>query len=191
VYDIPIPDVRFSLMISFPEFRTDDYTADATMVCHGHNRLSMLAKIDKVNNSGPIKVSQSRICNSFDDIKKYHDECVEEGYEGIIIRNPNGVYEFGFRSNDLIKYKEFIDSEFIIIDVVEATGRDAGTAVFVCVTEDGKVFNVKPKGSKKLRTEYFTNKENYINKKLTVRYQGLSDDGIPRFPSGVVVRDYE
>lgn len=191
VYDIPIPDVRFSLMISFPDFRTDDYTADATMVCHGHNRLSMLTKLNKVSDSGPIKVSQSRICNSFDDIKKYHDECVEEGYEGIIIRNPNGVYEFGFRSNDLIKYKEFIDSEFVIIDVVEATGRDAGTAVFVCVTEDGKVFNVKPKGSKKLRTEYFTNKENYINKKLTVRYQGLSDDGIPRFPSGVVVRDYE
>ena len=191
VYDIPIPDVKFSLMISFPDFRTDDYTADATMVCHGHNRLSMLEKLSKVNNLGPIKITQSRICNSFDDIKKYHDECVEDGYEGIIIRNPNGMYEFGFRSNNLIKYKEFVDSEFTIVDVVEATGRDAGTAVFVCVTEDGKTFNVKPKGSKKLRSEYFSNREKYINKKLTVKYQGLSDDGIPRFPSGIAIRDYE
>ena len=34
-------------------------------------------------------------------------------------------------------------------------------------------------------------KENYINKKLTVKYQGLSDDGIPRFPSRIAIRDYE
>jgi DNA ligase-1 len=101
------------------------------------------------------------------------------------------MYEFGFRSNDLIKYKEFIDSEFLIIDVVEATGRDAGTAVFMCVTEDGKTFNVKPQGSKQLRAEYISNREKFINKKLTVQYQGLSDDGIPRFPSGIAIRDYE
>ena len=91
----------------------------------------------------------------------------------------------------MIKYKEFVDDEFDIIDVVEATGRDAGTAVFVCVTKDGKKFNVKPKGDKKLRSEYFSNREKYINKKLTVKYQGLSDDGIPRFPSGITIRDYE
>lgn len=190
VYDIPVENVKFASLLKIP-YQYNDYNANLVMHVAGDNRLSMLTDIAKLEDKGPIKVSQSRICNSFEDIKKYHDECVEDGYEGIIIRNTDGIYEFGFKSSNLIKYKEFVDAEFDIVDVVEATGRDAGTAVFVCVTEDGKRFNVKPKGDKKLRTEYFQNKENYINKKLTVKYQGLSDDGIPRFPSGIAIRDYE
>lgn len=190
VYDIPVENVKFASLIEIP-YQCNDYNTNLVMHIEGDNRLSMLIDIAKLEDKGPIKVSRSRICNSFDDIKKYHDECVEDGYEGIIIRNADGIYEFGFKSSNLIKYKEFVDAEFDIVDVVEATGRDAGTAVFVCVTKDGKRFNVKPKGNKKLRTEYFQNKENYINKKLTVKYQGLSDDGIPRFPSGIAIRDYE
>ena len=31
----------------------------------------------------------------------------------------------------------------------------------------------------------------YVGKKLTVRYQELTDDGIPRFPVGIAIRDYE
>jgi DNA ligase-1 len=30
-----------------------------------------------------------------------------------------------------------------------------------------------------------------IGKRLTVRYQELTDGGVPRFPVGVAVRDYE
>lgn len=125
-----------------------------------------------------------------DDAWAYHKKCTDAGYEGIILRNMEGKYEFGFRSNDLIKLKTFDDTEFEIIDVVEATGRDAGTAIFVCKCKGGK-FNVKPQGSRELRTEYFNNKKALIGKMVTVQYQGLSDDGIPRFPSAVSVRDYE
>lgn len=191
VYDIPVENVKFASLIPFPYCDENDNLMDCVLQCSGHNRLSMLNEIAKRDDKGPIKISEYRICNSFDDIKHYHDECVEDGYEGIIIRNGYGIYEFGFKSSNLIKYKEFVDDEFDIIDVVEATGRDAGTAVFVCLTKDGKKFNVKPKGDKKLRSEYFSNREKYINKKLTVKYQGLSDDGIPRFPSGIAIRDYE
>lgn len=190
VYDIPVENMKFASMTTFP-YTCSDYETDCTIVYPGPNRLNRLCLINELPDKGPIKISEYRICNSFDDIKHYHDECVEDGYEGIIIRNSDGIYEFGFKSSNLIKYKEFVDDEFDIIDVVEATGRDAGTAVFVCVTKDGKKFNVKPKGDKKLRSEYFSNREKYINKKLTVKYQGLSDDGIPRFPSGIAIRDYE
>jgi hypothetical protein len=31
----------------------------------------------------------------------------------------------------------------------------------------------------------------YVGKKLTVRYQELTDEGLPRFPVGVAFRDYE
>jgi len=35
------------------------------------------------------------------------------------------------------------------------------------------------------------NLDDLIGKKLTVRYQEKSEDGIPIFPVGIVVRDYE
>lgn len=138
----------------------------------------------------PAYLSTYDMAFSMKDIYELHDKYVTEGYEGAIIRNIDGLYEFGFRSNDLIKLKSFMDSEYKIVDVVEATGRDAGTAVFVCECEAGQ-FNVKPMGTRELRAEYFKKRKKLIGKMVTVKYQELSDDGIPRFPSAISVRDYE
>lgn len=142
---------------------------------------------DKVS---PAYLSGSVVCHSMDEIWEYHEKCVSQGYEGVIIRNLDGTYEKGFRSSNLIKLKVFNDAEFKIVDVVEASGRDAGTAIFVCECKDG-YFNVKPQGTRELRKEYFTNRNKLIGKMVTVQYQGLSDEGIPRFPSAVIIRDYE
>jgi DNA ligase-1 len=150
----------------------------------------LITDFSSVEKDAPIYLSDWTLCCSMQHIEDYHEECVSKGYEGVIIRNLNGKYEFGFRSNDLIKMKTFDDAEFEIIDVVEATGRDAGTAVFVCECAGGE-FNVKPQGTRELRAEYFKNRKRLIGKKVTVQYQGLSDDGIPRFPSAISVRDYE
>ena len=87
-------------------------------------------------------------------------------------------------------YKRLLDAEFKITDVIEASGRDAGTAIFVCECEGG-YFNVKPQGTRELRKEYFINQDKLIGKMVTVQYQGLSDEGIPRFPSAITIRDYE
>jgi len=37
----------------------------------------------------------------------------------------------------------------------------------------------------------FQNGSNYIGQQLTVRYQELTDDGVPRFPVGIAIRNYE
>lgn len=153
-------------------------------------RLAMLEEDFSKIITGPVYLSKSEVCYNFDQVKACHDKFVKEGYEGIIIRNMSGMYEFGFRSNDLIKYKEFQDSEFKIVDVIEASGRDAGTAIFVCECDAGQ-FNVKPQGTRELRAEYFKNRRKLIGEMVTVKYQGLSDGGIPRFPSAISIRDYE
>lgn len=140
--------------------------------------------------NSPAYLSGSIICHSMEEIWCYHEKCVSQGYEGVIIRNLKGTYEKGFRSSNLIKLKVFNDAEFKIIDVIEASGRDAGTAIFVCECKGG-YFNVKPQGTRELRKEYFINQDKLIGKMVTVQYQGLSDEGIPRFPSAITIRDYE
>ena len=151
---------------------------------------TLVQDFEKVAPDAPAYRSDWVYCDNIEQVEKYHDACVANGYEGVIIRNLDGVYEFGFRSNDLIKLKTFDDAEFEIVGVVEATGRDAGTAVFVCKCKGGE-FNVKPQGTRELRAKYFEDADNLIGKMVTVQYQGLSDDGIPRFPSAISIRDYE
>ncbi len=139
----------------------------------------------------PVYLSSHKICYDMDEVRAYHAECVADGYEGVIIRNTDAKYEFGFRSRNLVKLKEFDDSEFLISDVVEGTGRDAGTAVFELQLPDGRTFKARPVGSFEQRKDYFDNRTELIGKMCTVKYQGFSDDGVPRFPVAIAVRDYE
>ncbi len=139
----------------------------------------------------PVYLTPYRMCNNIDEVREYHRECVQDGYEGVIIRNLDGLYEFGFRSRNLIKLKDFDDSEFLISDVVEGTGRDAGTAVFELSLPDGRRFKARPVGSFEQRKDYFDRAPELVGKQCTVKYQGFSDDGVPRFPVAIAVRDYE
>lgn len=129
--------------------------------------------------------------NNEAEIIKYHNQFVKEGYEGVIIRNANGKYTFKHRSKDLQKWKYFKDKEFTITGGKEATGEDKGTVVFICDAGNGKTFECRPRGSRELRKRWFKDLEYLKGSRLTVRFQELTDDGLPRFPVGIAVRDYE
>jgi DNA ligase-1 len=87
--------------------------------------------------------------------------------------------------------KTFLDDEFEIVSFTQATGSDAGTVIWECTTPEGNIFSVRPRGTREEKRIYFQNGEDYIGQQLTVRYQELTDDGIPRFPVGISIRDYE
>jgi len=113
------------------------------------------------------------------DLDKQTAVIVAKGYEGSIIRARNGVYAVNQRSKDLLKFKYFFDAEYEIVGSYEGKGRDAGTAVFTCKLENGTEFGCRPIGSLEIRKAYWTNRESYIGKLLTVKYQRLSNDGVP------------
>ena len=133
----------------------------------------------------------SDTCISHKDLKIKHDKYVSEGFEGAILRNRKGLYKVGYRTVDLQKYKEFIDDEYEIIGFKEGEGLDTGCVVWKCITHGGKEFSCRPRGTKEERSKLFQAGSSYIGKKLTVRFQELNDDGVPRFPVGIIVRDYE
>lgn len=137
-----------------------------------------------------------KLVENFETSKKeidyYYKTLVEEQkYEGLIIRNPSSFYEKNKRSKGLLKYKKFIDSEYNIVDYKSGEGIEDGLIVFVCKTEEGKMFSVRPKGTHQQRKQDFLEGEKFLGKKLTVKYFELTNDGIPRFPVGISVRDYE
>ena len=125
------------------------------------------------------------------EIHECQAQFVEEGYEGAMVRNLAGSYAIGKRSANLQKVKTFLDDEFEIVGFSEAKGNDIGTVIWVCKTPNGDEFSVRPRGTRESKRVYFQNGNSYIGQQLTVRYQELTDEGIPRFPVGISIRDYE
>ena len=134
----------------------------------------------------------TEICNSSTDVKKMHKFFTNKhGYEGIMLRNLNGKYK-GKRSDDLQKFKTFVEEEFQIISVKEGLGRDEHTAVFECLNvKNALTFWVRPKGTFEYRKKLLTDSKKIIGKLFTVVFQEYTDHGVPRFPIGKCIRDYE
>ncbi len=174
--------------------------ADETQQAIGRNMLYQTRIPD--DHSHIIKVPTT-VASTMDEIQINHNQNVGLGYEGTIVRNPEAMYKFDFRSSDLLKKKDFIDKEFVIIggkaEIVAETDEESGAiteqhaVVFECQLDDdsGNTFEVRPRGSVEQRVKWFNELEDIKGKDLTVRYQERSEDNVPIFPVGIVIRDYE
>ena len=100
------------------------------------------------------------------------------------------VYE-NKRSSHLLKIKTFQSDEFEIVDLEDGRGKMEGAAIMVCKSAKGDEFRCKMAGSIDRLKELFADKDALIGKKLTVKFQNTTDRGVPRFPVGVAIRDYE
>lgn len=115
--------------------------------------------------------------NSYEDIIELAEIFVKNGYEGIMLRNPNTYYDFK-RSDNLLKYKFFKENDFIITDITEGNGKYQNLmGNIVCTgnvdghdieTECGTGFNDE------LRKYFWDNKEQLIGKKVNLKYQDIS-----------------
>ena len=133
---------------------------------------------------------KSDVCKSEEEIKELHALYVQEGYEGLMLRNKTGLYK-NSRAVDLQKYKEFFDGEFKIVAYKEGTAAETGCVIWVCEAENGLQFACRPRGTREEREVLYSDGDKYIGKMLSVRYQEMTDSQVPRFPVGIAIRDYE
>jgi len=176
------------------------------------DRYNFLLSIEKDFKDTPIKFIKSTTIKTKEDIDILHDKYVKEGYEGIILRDPKSPYEYK-RSKFLQKFKKFFDYEFEVIGYDKEMQNDIPLVVWKCKTSveeksfkklynemkeqlnyknielTNKEFNVRPRGTNEFRAILYKEADKYIGKKLTVIFQELTDDGIPRFPVGKNFRD--
>jgi len=150
-------------------------------------RNEILKNLFEKNNFTMIKYVDTRIINNDEELNEAYTIFTNElQYEGAIIRNQCGKYKCKFRSMDLLKRKDFEDSEFKIINFTfekDITGNDENLIVWVCETSNGQKFNVRPQGCREERQRLYNNGKEYIGKNLWVKYFELTDSGIPRFPT--------
>jgi len=138
-----------------------------------------------------IKILKPSICDNQHRVNQYLTRALEDGYEGLMLRNIIGPYVEKYRSKNLQKYKTFLDQEFKIVDFTEGEGTEKGLIIFKCACTNGTIFSVRPIGTHEVRHAMYLKGDEYIGSYLTVKYQELTDGGVPRFPVGVTIRNYE
>lgn len=137
----------------------------------------------------PIYYHSHTVVTSIEEAWKLHDEWVQDGYEGGIARNRDAKYQPGRRSPDLQKFKRFDEREFEVVGSAFGRGKYADIPVLICKTDEGKEFDCNPPGT--LAERRAVDRQAVVGKKLTVKHFGWTEDKLPAFPVGVVIRDYE
>lgn len=132
------------------------------------------------------------LIKGFNNMQKLHDEYVSEGWEGLVVRQAKSLYKPGTRSNDWIKIKIYIDTEYPIVGLAEGLREE--DMCFILETPNGQRFNCKPMGDRDLKHWYHEHINELIGKMLTIKYfemSGVEGSEVPQQPIGIAIRDYE
>lgn len=155
-----------------------------------HKRLEEALSLVEIEN---VSLLPMYVVNTCEEIDMYLQSFLEEGYEGLMIRypeGPNSSYRNG-RTKNLLKYKEFIDEEGIVTEVYGGKGRDEKLALLVVRDSEGMLLHSKPAFTFDTRRKWFQDPSLIVGKKVTFRYANRTDKGSCRFIVVVAVRDYE
>lgn len=142
--------------------------------------LSIIKKMmeDTVFDNSPIRIVPSTIVNNDTEVQHDTDVYINMGYEGSILRDPNGFYEFGKRPKCMVKLKRPTHKSFLIVDIISQE-KDPNKGLFVCKTEDGLEFEVNPKGNDEFKVLLLATKDLFINKMLFCVFYEYTKDNKP------------
>lgn len=176
-------------------------------------RYNSVIKTAGLNNPFVPIVSQVLV-ESEDKLLKFEEDCLNKGYEGIIIRNPDATYKFGrstIKEGALLKLKRFIDAEATVVGFApllhnenEATINELGYTER-STAKDGKVetdmlgalivelngnhFKIGSGFDENTRKDLWANRDKLIGMVAKFKYFSVGVKDKPRFPIFLGFRD--
>lgn len=171
VYDIPLPNMTMTERVS---------------------ELRKLYEYVVEHELDYIEVVTPEVVNSWEDAVVVAKMYVDLGYEGAILRNFNGEYEFGKRSYDLQKLKFRQSAESVVVSVTQDKNGDG---VLLCQAINGKQTGVqfeclmRKDADPEINYRKYSNALLLIGKAITYEYEELSDKGVPTKPVSVALRE--
>ena len=183
-------------------------------------RLALLNKTLWVINrtEGNIIKVESLYCNSLKEVELREQQYLQQGYEGLIIRNPNSYYKNGrstVREGGLLKLKRFKDGEAEIFGynpllhnnnpeeldelgyTIRSTSKngmvelEALGSLEVLDIKTGLAFNIGSGFTTNQRKELWKEKEKLLGKIVKYKYFDVNILNAPRFPIFLGFRNKE
>lgn len=96
-----LPDAPFEVRLAMAKLRCDEVRRGTSI---------------------PVFLIPHVLVNSYSELVALEEKYLAEGYEGLMLRNPTGLYKEGrttIKENNLFKVKRFVDSEAEVIGFVE------------------------------------------------------------------------
>lgn len=154
---------------------------DESKTFRERNEVLKTIRQDCPQDSKLLVVNHYRV-QGLDQIMKLHNKAVSEGYEGLVVRDPDQTYKCGGRDNRMLKIKEFMDDEFEICGIAEGL-RDEDMC-FLMKTKEGYSFKAKPIGTREDKQWYRDHIKELIGRKGTVKYFGFTntENPVPNLP---------
>lgn len=157
----------------------------------------------------------SAIAANPSDVLQIESEFLEQGYEGVVLRNPDGKYKYGrctLKENNAFKLKRFEDAEAVIVGFEEEmhNGNEAETnelgrtkrstaragligkgtlGSFICRTSDNIDFNIGSGFDQQDRINFWENKESLVGKLVKYKHFPIGVKDKPRHPIFLGFRD--
>ena len=146
-------------------------------------RYEILEKIFQKHSFKYIELVKCDIANSYNNIEKLNTNYLLEGFEGVIVRNPIGLYKLNSRSSDVLRTKEFKKGLFVI----KNAKKDINNCIVWILScnkntnKSKKTFSAMQMGTSQFRKELYKkfqkNPEEYIGKKAVVKYLMINNEG--------------
>jgi len=172
-------------------------------------------RAERLTESKHVIVHEQVMCLTLEDILKYEEQCLDAGYEGLILRDPNAPYKQGrstVKEGYLLKLKRFVDDEATIVNCFERehngneatvdelgrtkrsshkagkTGRgDLGG--FVLRLVDGTEFSCGTGFTDSERAEYWARRNELIGRLVKFKHFPIGSKDAPRHPVWLGFRD--
>jgi DNA ligase 1 len=133
------------------------------------------------------------------ELRAYEEQAIKQGFEGIVLRIPNGRYKTGrstLREGLMVKLKRYKDSEATIVaaeELVHGVGDKAGTAggtlgSIVAMAPDGTVFKIGTGYTADQRSALWSSRSDIIGKAVKYRYADRGSKDKPRCPVFIGIR---
>ena len=113
------------------------------------------------------------------EFKQYNKDAIESGFEGIMIKDPDAVYE-SKRSTSWLKMKPFIEVSLEVVNVEEGTGKNVGRlGALVCSGRDDDrdiLVNVGSGLSDDDRIEFWNSRDSLNGQVVEVRADAITQN---------------
>lgn len=147
------------------------------------------------NEENYIQLVESKLTSSNDVVREMYMNALSQGFEGLMLKDPLGTYEYSYKnyhSKFLKKIKPSTRNEYEIVGYNLGKGKNIYAVTLILKTEDNQEFKCTIKNTLEFKEnlyelwkdgDYF--EKNVVGCKVTVEYQSLSNAGLPL--RGVVI----
>lgn len=133
-----------------------------------------------------VHIVETTKVNSLPEFEKTLAQYIELGYEGVVLRKVNGIYQRDLHSTQIMKIKPRSEDIYTVVGVEEEVSihGDPKNALgaFVCSVNGEETFKVGTGNVLTRAGREWWWKNSPIGKRLRIKYQELTPNGIPYCP---------